>query len=51
MRRPRRNHSAAFKVRVALEALGGEKTLAELAAHNEVHPTGTQKTIACSAFP
>jgi transposase-like protein len=37
MRRPRRNHSAAFKARVALEALRGEKTLAELAAQHDVH--------------
>lgn len=37
MKRPRRNHSAAFKARVALEALRGEKTLAELAAHHDVH--------------
>jgi transposase len=26
MRKPRRNHSAAFKARVALEAIRGEKT-------------------------
>ena len=38
MKRPRRNHSAAFKARVALEALKGEKTLAQLAAHHDVHP-------------
>jgi len=38
MRRPRRNHSAAFKARVALEAICGEKTVAEIAAHHEVHP-------------
>ena len=38
MRRPRRNHSAAFKVRVALEAIRGENTVAEIAAHHEVHP-------------
>ena len=33
MRKPRRNHSAAFKTRVALEAIRGEKTVAEIAAH------------------
>ena len=38
MRRPRRNHSAAFKARVALEAIRGEKTVAQIAAHHEVHP-------------
>ena len=37
MRRPRRNHSDAFKARIALEALRGEKTLAELAAQHDVH--------------
>jgi len=39
MKKPRRNHSAAFKARVALEALRGEKTVAEIAAHHEVHAT------------
>ena len=38
MRKPRRNHSAAFKSRVALEAIRGEKTVAQIAAHHEVHP-------------
>ena len=38
MKRPRRNHSPAFKARVALEALKGEKTLAQLAVHHDVHP-------------
>ncbi len=38
MRKPRRNHSAAFKARVALEAIRGEKTVAEIAAHHQVHP-------------
>ena len=37
MRRPRRNHSAAFKARIALEAIRGEKTIAEIAAQHEVH--------------
>ena len=39
MKSHRRNHFAPFKVRVALEAIRGEKTVAELAAHDEVHPT------------
>lgn len=38
MKKPRRNHSAAFKAQVALEAIRGEKTVAEIAAHHEVHP-------------
>lgn len=37
-RRPRRNHSPAFKARVALEAIKGEHTLAELAQRHDVHP-------------
>ena len=36
-RRPRRNHSPAFKAKVALAALKGEKTLAELAQQFDVH--------------
>jgi transposase-like protein len=39
MRKPRCNHSAAFKARVALDAIRGEKTAAEIAAHHEVHAT------------
>jgi transposase-like protein len=37
-RRPRRNHSPAFKAKVALGALKGEKTLTELAQLFDVHP-------------
>jgi len=37
-RRPRRNHSAAFKPKVALEAIRGDKTLAKLAKAYDVHP-------------
>jgi transposase-like protein len=38
-RRTRRNHSPAFKAKVALAAIKGEKTLAELAQLYDVHPT------------
>lgn len=37
-RRPRRNHSAAFKAKVALAALKGDKTMSELAAEFDLHP-------------
>ena len=37
-KRPRRNHSPAFKAKVALAAVKGEKTLAELAQQFDVHP-------------
>jgi transposase len=37
-RRPRRNHSSAFKAKVALDAIRSDKTLAELAKLHDVHP-------------
>ena len=37
-RRPRRNHSPAFKAKVALAAIKGDRTLAELAEQFDVHP-------------
>ena len=42
MRRPRRNHSPWFKAQVVLEAMHGEKTIAEIAARHEVHPPGNE---------
>jgi transposase len=37
-KRARRNHTSAFKAKVALAAIKGEKTLAELAQQFDVHP-------------
>ena len=37
-RRPRRNHSPAFKAKVALEAIKGEQSIIELAERFDVHP-------------
>jgi transposase len=37
-KRPRRNHTPAFKAKVALAAIRGDKTLAELAQHFDIHP-------------
>lgn len=38
MKRKRRNHLPGFKAKVALAALKGDKTLAELADQFDVHP-------------
>jgi transposase len=37
IKRTRRNHSSTFKAKVALAALKGEKTLADLAQQFDVH--------------
>ena len=37
-KRTRRNHTPAFKAKVALAAIKGERTLAELAQQFDVHP-------------
>ncbi len=38
MSKERRKHSLSFKAKVALEAVKGEETVAQLAARYEVHP-------------
>ena len=42
MRRKRRNHTSAFKAKVALAALKGDRTLADLAEQFDVHPNQIQ---------
>jgi transposase len=51
-RRPRRNHSPAFKAKVALAAIKGDRTIAQLAEHFDVHPnqiTAWKSQLECSA--
>lgn len=43
MSKNRRNHSSSFKAKVALEAIKGELTVAEIAMKYEVHPTQITK--------
>ena len=48
-KRTRRNHTPAFKAKVALAAIKGDKTLAELAQLFDVHPNQiTQWKGSCS---
>jgi transposase len=41
-KRKRRNHSPSFKAKVALAAVRGDRTLAELAEQYDVHPNQIQ---------
>ena len=43
MKTSRRKHSPAFKAKVALEAIRGEKTIAELAEQFQIHPNQITK--------
>ena len=38
MKRARSNHAPGFKAKVAIAAIKGDKTMAELAEHFNVHP-------------
>jgi transposase len=42
MKRKRRNHSPAFKAKVAVATIKGDRTLAELAEQFDVHPNQIQ---------
>ena len=39
MKESRRKHRPSFKAKVALEAIKGEETIAQIASRFEVHPT------------
>jgi len=43
MKEHRRKHSPSFKARVALEALKGEETVAQLAGRFNIHPNQVHK--------
>jgi putative transposase len=43
MKKGRRNHSAEFRARVAVESIKGLRTTAELASEYEIHPTQIAK--------
>ena len=55
MKRKRRNHLPAFKAKVALAALKGDKTLTELAEEFDVHPNqindGSDRDHRCTPAP
>ena len=43
MSKKRRTHSPALKAKVALAAIQGEKTVAELSEHHQIHPNQITK--------
>ena len=42
MSKQRRKHNPAFKAKVALEAVKGEETVAQLVVKHQVHPSQIQ---------
>ena len=50
-RRPRRNHTPAFKAKVALAAVKGDRTVAQLAEHFDVHPNQITVSIGVGLGP
>jgi transposase-like protein len=49
-RRPRRNHTPAFKAKVALAAVKGDRTLAQLAEQFDVHPNQSKRCCQAAAL-
>ena len=41
MVKKRRRHTAAYKFRIALEAVEGSKTISQLSSEHEIHPNLT----------
>jgi len=50
MSKTRRNHGSAFKAKVALEALKGEQTVAEIASKHGLHPTLVTESMSVRRF-
>ncbi len=50
-RRPRRNHTPAFKAKVALAAVKGDRTLTQLAVQFDVHPNQTRSSKRLRSWP
>lgn len=51
IKRPRRNHGAALRPKVALKAIKGEKTLVKLDARFQVHPNQRAQPLVVIAHP
>lgn len=47
MQRSRRNHTAAFKAKVAIAAIKGDQTTAELAKRFDIHPNSFNGKLSC----